>query len=198
MKRPHWRWVKKKKEMCRVRDGDTCLIDYCMTGDEYRAKFKKDFDLHHIDENIENMADDNLCLAAHKCNVGETQRGKGKFNHERIEETQNLLRIKKIRSAYTHAHEGEEEPRRMRSVEFAKSEVCKPIAEDEVVRILDKHGEAEKNDLINAMANISGLSTDVCRKYLGTYTNPYNGHLEEFDKDIGGGETKKYIRRRPE
>jgi hypothetical protein len=189
--RLNWRTVKKKKEMCRKRDGDVCLIDYCMTGDEYRAKYKKDFDLHHIDEDTENNADDNLCLAAHKCNVGETPRGKGRFSRERIDETLNSLNLKKKRSAIDKDIYTNEAGLRIDNLSLFRNVKLKPLAVREFEKIIDEKKEVEREGLIDAMANISGLTQDKCRQYLKAITNPHNGEYEEFTKD-----EKKYIRKR--
>jgi hypothetical protein len=178
-----WRWIKRKKEELRKRDGDKCFVDYCMTGDEYRKKFGRDLDLHHIDEDPDNWDDNNLCLATHRCNVGETPRGKGKFHPERIEETQKALRIKNFRSLSTQVQIYEDELPRIRYAEFAKGYIADPLIDEELKRIFTLHKEVEKKELINALVNISKLSPERIKPRLEGWCNPFNGHLEEFEKD---------------
>ncbi len=184
-------WKRRKREFLRKRDGDECFIDHCITGEEYRAKEGRDFDIHHIDENPENWEDDNLCLAAHGCNVRETPRGLGKFHPDRIADTQMSLNLKRIRSVLTNVRVSPDEPLFTTSVQYMKSHLCKPIIDQIVDQILEEKKESELGDLIDAASRASTLSPDICRKWIKTRWNSHNGDLEKFER----GEMD-YIRRK--
>jgi hypothetical protein len=183
------------RKTLRIRDGDVCQIDHCITGDKYREKYGRDFDVHHINENTSDWSWDNIVLAAHRCNVRETPHGK--IDHRKNFTTLcNELKSRKMRCLLKYVQSEHGEPLKVRSAEYMKSTICKPLMDQELNRILDQKGEEEKNELIDSLSNASTLSPEVCRKWLRTYCNSNNGHLEEYDKDIGAGETMKYVRKR--
>ena len=64
-------------------------------------------------------------------------------------------------------------------------------ANEELQTQIEREKEVEREGLIDAMANISGLTQQACRNYVKALTNPHNADYEEFPRD-----EKKYIRKR--
>lgn len=170
MPRMNWRWVKKKKEMCRQRDGDVCWVDKCMTGDQYRAKYGKDLELDHRDGRIDNNEDSNLGLATHKCNCKKNPRRKGKHP--------NLLKIKRVKKFTMREREWDKEPLRINSAEMKKNIEAEPVFRRYVERLVRKYGAVENKDLVDSCAEIAGISQQTGRKYLDKLCAKYTGKYE--------------------
>ena len=188
------------RQQLRERDGDgtrkgtKCFIDGCMTEEQYRKETGKDFDICHLDDNPSNWNWQNIFLGTHKCNCQMTPHGK--IDHKaRFLALSKSLKLQKMRSLLTHIQADESEGLRVRSAEYMKSAMCKPLMEEELERILDLKKEEEKNELIDSLSNASSLAPEVCRKWLRTWCNGNNGHLEEFPKEVKG-DTKTFIRRK--
>ena len=184
------------RQVLRARDGNLCQIDFCMTEEDYRKKSGRDFDIHHISENPDDWDWNNLVLAAHGCNVRETPHGKIDYT-KNFESQCNSLKQKKVKYILERARErtGEDGNVSVGSAEHLRSIELSPIAEEEFKKIITEHEEVDKGELIRAMANVSGLKDQTCRRYVNDKTNIYNGEYEEFPRDING-EKIYFIRKR--
>jgi hypothetical protein len=105
------------------------------------------------------------------------------------------LRIRNIKILNKNLQMNDPDSLKITSAQYYKSLMCKPILEEELDILIEKHGEIDKEETINAVSNASTLSPEVCRKWLNTYTNKLNGHLEIFLKTIDG-EEREFIRKK--
>ena len=189
MRRNSKAWRDSKKEMCRVRDGAAC--SYCgkPEGQYYQEK-SKPFDLCHFDGNCYNNADENLKIGCHQCNCqAEVDRiaREGRFSN-----VHNMAKLKASRNIYTYINT---DTPRIRSAEFAKSIIAHPKLLSEVRKIFSGNEEIEREELINALSNISDLSRERIISRLKTWCNRINGHLEEVNHSGDSGMPETYIKK---
>jgi hypothetical protein len=180
-----------------TRAGTWCFVDRCMNEEQYHNETGKDFDICHLDDNPNNWNWQNLFLGTHPCNVRLTPRGKGKFNAERITDTQNSLRINKKRSVTGINICIEESGLRVSSLSEFKNHTKMPIAIRVFKEVVQEKKEVEIESLLDAMANASGLRQNTCRGYVKALINEHNGEYEDFEVPIEGTDrVKTYIRKR--
>ena len=133
------------RDVVRKRDGDKCSLgikcDY-ITGDEYRKKVGHDFDLHHLDRNVENNPKNgsNHALACHPCNCARDPRGpavRPKFaSHLRLKEMAESVSVSEREERPVWDRENPQ----VRYRELEIKEKAYPLFERAVLSILRKHG----------------------------------------------------------
>lgn len=187
------RWELRERDGDGSRGGTKCFVDHCMTEEYYLSETGKDFDICHLDDNPQNWDMQNLFLATHKCNCQLTPRGLGKLNHLRPGYSLNSLQANKKRSVIDKNTYIDDAGLRIDSLPLYRNVKLKPLAIIEFEKIIREKTQVEKDGLLDAMANASGLTQEKCGKYLKALTNPHNGNYEELPKDADG---KVFIRKR--
>ena len=172
--------------------GDGCLICGAMDGELYREIYKKELDIHHINEDSSDWAYCNLCLAHFWCNIKETPHGKIDFEKQ-FQERCKQLKFQKMKGIIDRDTYIDDAGLRIDSLPLYRNVKLKPLAIIEFEKIIREKTQVEKDGLLDAMANASGLTQEKCGKYLKAVTNPHNGNYEELPKDADG---KVFIRKR--
>lgn len=163
---------RKARELCRERDGDKCTYPGCMiTGEHYRSKHHRDFDLHHRDRNRSNNPKDasNWSLMCHSCNCKHDPRGRTrtpKFGSFK------MLKNRAVSvSESERVWEGEKEWRWNQAKEkpaaMKKNEQFEPVFRKQAMEIIaHKNGIIKRKDLIDACSEASGCSQATGSRYL--------------------------------